>query len=105
MAIELDLARTSISSLDGPEAQPAAFAELQIREQALVSELGVLEERLRVSERELAAAHDEVRMLRHQLAAFSALPTVRLRDAMLRTPLVGSVVQAGVRRLARLLPH
>ena len=37
MAIELDLARTSISSLDGPEAQPAAFAELQIREQALVS--------------------------------------------------------------------
>jgi hypothetical protein len=46
-----------------------------------------------------------VRALEHRIAAFQSLPTLRLRDAVLKTPVVGPALQAGARRLARLISH
>jgi hypothetical protein len=53
--------------------------------------------------RQLAAARADLRALESQVAAYRALPTLRLRDALLRAPVVGPVLQASVRHLARLL--
>jgi len=38
-----------------------------------------------------------------EIEAFRALPTIRLRDAVLRAPVVGRVVQAGARGLSKML--
>ena len=57
----------------------------------------------RECERQLACAHREVQSLQSRIAAFRALPTLRLRDTVLKTPLVGPVLQASARRLAKLL--
>jgi glycosyltransferase involved in cell wall biosynthesis len=54
-------------------------------------------------ERQLASARDETRALQGEIDAFRALPTLRLRDAVIKSP-VGAVLQASARRLARLLP-
>jgi glycosyltransferase involved in cell wall biosynthesis len=54
-------------------------------------------------EHRLAAVRGQVHALQHQVVAFRALPTLRLRDALLRTPVVGPLLQAIARRLARRL--
>jgi glycosyltransferase involved in cell wall biosynthesis len=51
----------------------------------------------------LEATRERVRALEQQLAAFEALPTLKVRDALLRIPVVGPVVRTTARRLARLL--
>lgn len=54
-------------------------------------------------ERELAAARAALTELERQLAAYRALPTLRLRDSIVKAPVLGPVLQAGARRVARLL--
>ena len=49
------------------------------------------------------AAQDQILALQRQVAAYQALPTLRLRDALLRTPVVGLLLQSSARRLARML--
>jgi hypothetical protein len=51
----------------------------------------------------LESTRDRERMLEHQLREFRSLPTLRVRDALLRIPLVGPVVRTTARRLAKLL--
>ena len=46
---------------------------------------------------------DQILALQRQVAAYQALPSLRLRDALLRTPVVGSLLQSSARRLSRLL--
>ncbi len=79
----------------------ARVAELQVRQ----SESTLVQQQLRARERELAAARGVVRGLESEVAAFRSLSTIRLRDAMLTAPVVGPVLQAGARRLAKLLRH
>jgi hypothetical protein len=54
-------------------------------------------------ERDLASARASARALESQIDAFRALPTLRLRNAVLRAPVVGRALQAAARRLANLL--
>jgi hypothetical protein len=61
----------------------------------------VLSERASRLDRELMASRAHVNTLEAELARFKALPTLRVRDSLLRIPLVGSVLQAAARRLAR----
>jgi len=67
------------------------------------AELSRTDERRHLAERDLAAARAGAHALAGQVAAYQALPTLRIRDAILRLPVVGSALQAGVRALARLL--
>ena len=48
----------------------------------------------------LAAAGDRERLLQTQIAAYQALPSLRVRDGILRIPLVGPALRAGCRFLA-----
>jgi len=48
----------------------------------------------------LASALKQVDALQREIAAFQRLPTIRLRDALLRTPVVGAAIQRMARRLA-----
>jgi glycosyltransferase involved in cell wall biosynthesis len=63
---------------------------------------GVLRESARL-ERELAAAREALAERERHLAAYRVLPTLRLRDSIVKTPIVGPVIQAGARRVAKLL--
>ncbi len=56
-----------------------------------------------VQSNELASARGQVQELQRHIAAFKALPTLRLRDAVLKAPVVGRVVQAGARGLSKML--
>jgi hypothetical protein len=47
--------------------------------------------------------NEQILALQRQVAAYQALPSLRLRDALLRTPVAGSLLQSSARRLARLL--
>ena len=101
---ELTLARGAIAAQSRPEVE-AERKTFEARVEALSAESSSLEKALGDRERELASAQEDIRVLRQQLAAFQSLPTVRLRDAVLKAPVLGPAVQAGARRLARLLPH
>jgi hypothetical protein len=83
------------------QARQARVEELQVRQ----SESTLLEQQVRARERELVSARDEVRALESEVAAFRSLSTIRLRDAVLTAPVVGPVLHAGARRLAKLLRH
>ena len=56
-----------------------------------------------VQSTELVSARGQVKELQRHMAAFKALPTLRLRDAVLKAPVVGRVVQAGARGLSKML--
>jgi hypothetical protein len=58
-----------------------------------------------VAEARAAAARTsgEVETLRREVAAFKALPTLKLRDAVLQAPVIGPLVRSAVRGLAALL--
>jgi hypothetical protein len=99
LAGSLELARSEIS---------AQCRSLQVRQtdvEGLRVELGALREQVRERDRELMSTRDRVGALRREIAEFQALPTLRLRDAVLKAPVVGSALQAGARRLAKLLKH
>jgi hypothetical protein len=93
--------RASAEQAEAAHVLEARVAELQVHQ----SESALLEQRLRARERELASACGAVGTLESQVAAFRSLSTIRLRDAMLTAPVVGPVLQAGARRLAKLLRH
>jgi len=57
------------------------------------------DEAARETARQLAAALQQVEALQRQVAEFRSLPSLRLRDALLRTPLVGTAIQRMARRL------
>jgi chromosome segregation ATPase len=85
---------------------------LQTNLEALRGQLCSVEEKRGERDRELASARDDIQTLQNHIAAlqrqiaeFQALPTLRLRDAVLKTPIVGSALQASARRLAKLLSH
>jgi hypothetical protein len=54
-------------------------------------------ERLRA---QLAASEERAKLLDAELAAYRSLPTLRLRDALLRLPVLGRLLQIGARRCA-----
>jgi len=83
-----------------------ARAEINAQSQALqagLPESSRVDREMRARERDLAAARELVRALETQVAAFQALPTLQLRDALLRAPVVGPVLQVSARLLAGLL--
>jgi hypothetical protein len=85
----LAFARAEFQALQGQSAQLAfARAELQA---------------LQGQSAQLASVRAELHVLQSQVAAFRALPTLRLRDALLKAPVVGPLLQASARRLASLL--
>lgn len=55
------------------------------------------------SARQLETARAELQGLQRQVAEFRALPTLRLRDALLKAPVVGPLLRAGARGLAKRL--
>ena len=61
-------------------------------------------EKVRACERELEGERKAVERLQSRLAEYESLPTLRLRDALLRAPVIGSLLQLGARRLTRRLP-
>ena len=69
----------------------------------LEADVDRLQGRVATLERELDAAGDRAGHLEADVAAFRSLPTLRLRDAVLRVPLVGSLIQHSARRCANLL--
>ena len=70
--------------------------DLGVRAESLAQSLGECE-------RHLAAAREEVQGLSQEVDAFKALPTLRIRDVVLKAPVVGPAIQAGARRFAKLL--
>ena len=118
---DLEQARAELDAHSRADAQQAtAVHELQTRVQALEGqlsesrlveqrlrgrdrELGLASEEIRTLEREVTSARQEMQALDSELAAFRGLSTLRLRDAVLRAPMVGSVLHAGARRVAKLL--
>jgi hypothetical protein len=52
---------------------------------------------------QLAASEERAKRLDAELAAYRSLPTLRLRDALLRLPVFGRLLQLGARRCAHAL--
>jgi hypothetical protein len=120
---DLEQARTELVARSRAAAQQATVTHaLQTRVQAMeaqLSESRLVEQELRGRERELVSAKEEIPTLERELtsarqelqaldselAAFRSLTALRLRDAVLRAPMVGSVLHAGARRVAKLLRH
>ena len=73
------------------------------RARALESSVRVLEQQLRAREHELSEMRDEEQALRGQIAAVQSVATLRIRDAVLKVPIVGPAMHAGARRLAQLI--
>jgi chromosome segregation ATPase len=79
--------------------------------------VGRLEQAVSATHRELAAARHEAQSAKHQaqsakkeaadlrgeVAAFRSLATLKLRDAVLRTPLIGPLLQSGARGVVKRL--
>jgi hypothetical protein len=70
--------------------------DLGVRAESLAQLLGECE-------RDLVSTRAEVQALSEEVDAFKALPTLRLRDVVLKAPVVGPAIQAGARRFAKLL--
>jgi hypothetical protein len=60
-----------------------------------------LTERAGLAERNLEASLAHAKALEEQVAAYRALPTLRIRDAVSRLPLVGPALQVVVRALVK----
>jgi hypothetical protein len=91
---EVELARGERDALEA--ALRAAEAAGAAEQERLLAE----RENLRIL---LESTRDRERMLEHQMREFRSLPTLRVRDALLRIPLVGPVVRTTAKRLAKLL--
>lgn len=77
--------------------------ETSLRVEVLTRELATMRAALRETARQTEADLEHRRMLETRIAAFQALPTLRVRDALLRAPLIGAALQKGARLLARRL--
>jgi glycosyltransferase involved in cell wall biosynthesis len=71
--------------------------------QAKGSELARLAGGMPAIQDDLSRARHRIETLERQIAAFESLPSLRIRNALLRIPIAGRLVQACGRRLARLL--
>jgi glycosyltransferase involved in cell wall biosynthesis len=60
-------------------------------------------EEVAASARTLSAASDRERVLQARIAAYEALPTLRIRNEILRIPLLGGILRVGSRYLANRL--
>jgi Glycosyltransferase Family 4 len=104
VAGELEQARADVDvQARAAERQAAASHALQKRVDWLLADSSRREQEIREAERQIASTGDQVRALQSQVAAFQALPTLRLRDAVLRAPVAGPFLQKVARRLARRL--
>lgn len=116
LAADLLTAREEMAALArtaGDGEQQAAAAAIRSESQLVMAQHAVieLEHQLAaahgaVNEREsqLAAARRAAMDLERQVAAYRALPALRLRDVLVKWPVVGPVLQKSARRLAKLLP-
>jgi hypothetical protein len=89
---------------DQVHALAAGLARADAERERLTREAASERDRLR---REASCERDRLtglqRDTQREIEAFRALPTIRLRDAVLKAPVVGRVVQAGARGLSRML--
>ena len=91
---------------DALQHQLAAAQESEHQLATARGEADALQQQLAAAQecgRQLTTAREEAHALQSQIAAFRALPTLRLRDALLRAPVVGPMLQAIARGFARLL--
>jgi len=103
---EIEFRQQLASAHDSQQQLASAHQELLHALESRIAELGAAREELqglRSQVTELAAARAELQAVRTEVATFRALPTLRLRDALLKAPVVGPVLQASARRLAKLL--
>jgi hypothetical protein len=113
----LDIYRTAIAAPPGggDASRAAAFHCCRIAQQlkrsydlggqveSLAAELQIVRAHVGECERDLASARAEAQTLSQEVGTFRALPTLRLRDVVLKAPVVGPAIQAGARRFAKLL--
>jgi hypothetical protein len=92
LARDLELARRN------RDAETLAAAPDRVRQ--LENDVDRLQARLAIAEGELEAARARATRLD---ADYRSLPTLRLRDALLRVPVIGPLLQAGARRCAHAL--
>ena len=97
MTTDLALARSAF------DAASERIRALESSATVLESSAGVLTQELRAREQELTGARERERLLREQVVAVQSVATLRIRDAVLRVPIVGPVLHTGARRLAQLL--
>jgi glycosyltransferase involved in cell wall biosynthesis len=74
---------------------------LQLERAGLRDSVTSLTERAGLAERNLEASLAHAKALEEQVAAYRALPTLRIRDAVSRLPLVGPALQVVVRALVK----
>ena len=73
---------------------------VQTELQTLRTELLRKDAALEATREDLESAKDRERLLQTQVSAYQALPTLRVRDTILRIPLIGPTLRAGCRYLA-----
>jgi len=76
---------------------------VRVQVEAFAAEVSRLDRKLGLKDHELELAREEVADLRGQLDTFRSLPTLKLRDAVLRTPVIGSLLQSSARGVVKLL--
>ena len=111
LARDLELARSERDATTQALAEAAARAERDAQVRArldaggteLATTLAALQVRFATAERELEAARTRAANLEAEAAAIRSLPTLRLRDALLRVPVIGPLVQIGARRCVHAL--
>lgn len=81
----------------------AAVAALQSSSSAADAAVRHLEEEVRARDAALAHARQEAHALLDRIARLEALATLRIRDAVLRVPVLGAAMHAAARRLAQRL--
>lgn len=115
VSVDLLRARAELSAARAESEQQEAgvrerLDELQALSLRLTAMTGVLtaereqaagrDRELEASQAAIAGLRQETDALRQEVAAFQALPSLRLRDALLRTPVLGPTVRRVARRLA-----
>jgi hypothetical protein len=78
-------------------------AQLDASGRELAATLAAAQDQLSTLGRELKASGERAKRLDADLAAYRSLPALRLRDALLRVPVLGRLLQTGARRCARAL--
>jgi len=101
LARDLELARSERDAKTLALAEAIALAEGVARAER--TDVDGLQVRLATTERELEAARTRAAGLETEVAAIRSLPTLRIRDALLRVPMMGPLLQIGARRCAHAL--
>ena len=99
-ALLAELAHIRTEHRDALDRHAVARLALEDRLGVLGAELIQRQDDARDGAHRLASALQQVDALQREIATFQRLPTIRLRDALLRTPLVGAAIQRMARRLA-----